>query len=543
MPGTKFVVSRPSNETSLGYLPGSRERNELRSKIQELKSKKLDIPLIIGGKEIRTDRLGKSIMPHNHHHVLAEYHMAGKEEVQEAIDAALEARKTWSQTPWYDRIAIFLKAANLLAGPKRLTVNAAAMLNLSKNVYQADIDSANELVDFLRFNAFYAQEIYQNQVASEPGEWNRIEYRPLEGFIFAATPFNFVSIMGNLPTAPAMMGNVVLWKPASTSVFVAYHVMQVLLDAGIPPGVINFVPGSGAEIGGPALTHPALAGIHFTGSTDTFRYMWKKVASSIQEYRTFPRLVGETGGKDFVFAHRSADIDALVTALVRGAFEYQGQKCSAASRAYIPNSIWPVVKEQILASMTRIRMGDVEDFSTLVNAIIDRPAFERVVEYIEYARQSSELEIVAGGTYDDSMGYFVTPTIVVTKNPKSRMMEEEIFGPVLTVYVYPDEEFVSTLHLCDKTSPYALTGSIFAKERDAIVKATDALENAAGNFYINDKPTGAVVGHQPFGGARASGTNDKAGSRINLMRWVSPRTIKENFVPPSDFQYDYMTEK
>jgi 1-pyrroline-5-carboxylate dehydrogenase len=543
MPGTQFIVPRPTNEKLLGYLPGSKEREELKTKLLELKSRKLEIPLIIGGKEIRNGRLGKSIMPHNHRHILAEYHMAGAEEIRKAVDSALEARATWAQTPWYDRIAIFLKAAELLAGPYRITMNAAAMLNLSKNVFQAEIDSAAELVDFLRFNAHYAQEIYKTQVASGAGEWNMIEYRPLEGFVFAVTPFNFVSIMGNLPTAPAMMGNVVLWKPASTSVYVAYHLMRVFLEAGIPPGVINFLPGSGAEIGDLALEHPNLAGVHFTGSTSTFRHMWKKIGDSIHAYRTFPRIVGETGGKDFVFAHRSADVDALVTALIRGSFEYQGQKCSAASRTYIPESIWPLVKEHLLASLQRVHTGDVEDFSTLVNAVIDRAAFTKTVEYIEYAKQSPELKIIAGGTYDDSTGYFISPTVVVTDNPKSKMMEEEIFGPVLTIYVYRDEKYVETLHLCDETSPYALTGSIFAREREAIIQATDILENAAGNFYINDKPTGAIVGRQPFGGARASGTNDKAGSRINLMRWVSPRTIKENFTPPKDFSYEYMTEK
>lgn len=543
MSGTNIVIPKPSNERLLNYLPGSIERETLRARLQELRSERLDIPLIIGGSEVRTDRLGESIMPHNHHHILADYHLAGKDEVHAAIEAAIEARRIWARTPWNDRIAIFLKAAELLAGPSRLTINAAAMLNLSKNVYQAEIDSATEFIDFLRFNAFYAQEIYRDQVVSGPGEWNRIEYRPLEGFVFAATPFNFVSIIGNLPTAPAIMGNVVVWKPASTSVYVAYHVMQVLLEAGIPSGVINFIPGSGAEIGDLVLNHPALAGIHFTGSTTTFRHMWKKVASNVHEYRTFPRLVGETGGKDFVFAHKSADIDALVTALVRGAFEYQGQKCSAASRAYIPDSIWPMVREQLLAAITRIRLGDVEDFSTFVNAVIDKQAFNKIVDYIEYARESSELEIIAGGTYDDSTGFFVSPTVVISKNPKSKMMEEEIFGPILTVYIYPDTKFMDTLYLCDETSPYALTGSIFAKERGAIVQATEILENAAGNFYINDKPTGAIVGRQPFGGARASGTNDKAGSRFNLMRWISPRTIKENFVPPTDFQYEYMTEK
>ncbi|MFQ5832399.1 MAG: L-glutamate gamma-semialdehyde dehydrogenase [Candidatus Thorarchaeota archaeon] len=538
--GARFTVPRPKNETVLGYRSGSTERRELKAKLKELKSQRLDIPMIIGGKEIRTGNLGKSVMPHDHRHVLADFHMAGKDEVLEAIEAALKARKTWARTSWYDRAAVFLKAAELIAGPNRLTVNAAAMLDLSKNVYQAEIDAANELVDFLRFNVYYMQEIYGSQASSAQGEWNRIEYRPLEGFVLAVSPFNFVSIMGNLPTAPAMMGNVVVWKPASTAVYAAYHVMKVLLDAGIPPGVINFVPGSGAEVGNPALNHPALAGIHFTGSTGTFRALWRRIAKNIHRYKTYPRLVGETGGKDFVFAHRSADIDALVTALIRGAYEYQGQKCSAVSRAYIPESLWSILRERLLSSLKQVRVGDVEDFTTLVNAMIDKPAFDRVVEYIEYAMHSPDADIVAGGTYDDEVGYFINPTVVLTKNPKSKLMEEEIFGPILTVYVYPDDRYEEALHLCDETSPYALTGSIFATERDAVVLATDILEHAAGNFYINDKPTGAVVGRQPFGGARASGTNDKAGSRINLMRWVSPRTIKENYLPPKRFVYDYM---
>ncbi|MFW9886814.1 MAG: L-glutamate gamma-semialdehyde dehydrogenase [Candidatus Thorarchaeota archaeon] len=542
MPSTRFVVPKPSNETTLGYLPGSDERERLEAKLEELKSQILDIPLIIGNREVRTGNLGESVMPHKHQHVLAHYHKATKAEVNRAIEAALDARRTWAQTPWYDRAAIFLKAAELLAGPARFTVNAATMLDLSKNIYQAEIDAANELVDFLRFNAYYMQEIYKVQASSAPSEWNRIEYRPLEGYVFAVSPFNFVSIMGNLPTAPAMMGNVIVWKPASNAVYAAYHVMKVLLDAGIPPGVINFVPGSGSEVGNPALNHPALAGVHFTGSTGTFRALWRKVAKNIHKYRTYPRLVGETGGKDFIFAHNSAEVEGLVTALVRGAFEYQGQKCSAASRTYIPESIWPIVKEKLVSALKEVKMGDVQDFRTLVNAVIDKMAFDRIVEYIEYAKNAPETEIIAGGEYDDSIGYFISPTVVVTKDPKSKMMEDEIFGPVLTVYIYPDERFEETLHLCDETSPYALTGSIFAVERNSIMLASRILENAAGNFYINDKPTGAVVGRQPFGGARASGTNDKAGSRINLMRWVSPRTIKENFYPPTHFAYDYMED-
>ncbi|MHA2300671.1 MAG: aldehyde dehydrogenase family protein, partial [Candidatus Thorarchaeota archaeon] len=418
MPGTKFAFQKPENELTLRYLPGSVEREDLKSKLAELKSKKLDIPLIIGGEEVRTGNLGQSVMPHDHEHILGDYHKAGKDEVTLAIDAALEARKTWSKTPWFDRAAVFLKAAELLAGPYRSTLNAASMLDMSKNVYQAEIDAADELVDFLKFNTYYMQEIYKDQVSSVPGEWNRIEYRPLEGYVFAVSPFNFVSIMGNLPTAPAMMGNVVVWKPASSAVYAAYHVMNLLLDAGLPPGVINFVPGSGAEVGNPALNHPALAGVHFTGGTGTFRAMWRKVAKNIHLYRTYPRLVGETGGKDFVFAHSSANIDELTTALVRGAFEYQGQKCSAASRSYIPESLWLILKDRLISDLNQVRTGDVEDFAALVNAVIDRESYDRIVEYIEFVRKSPDAEIISGGTYDDSKGYFITPTVVLTTDPK-----------------------------------------------------------------------------------------------------------------------------
>lgn len=542
MPGTKFVIPKPENEPTLEYLPGSPERKELKTKLSEMKTRKIDIPLIIGGKEVRTDNLGESRIPHEHRHVLAEYHKAGEDEVLQAIDTALETSKTWSITPWYDRAVIFLKAAELISGPWRSTLNAAAMLGMSKNTYQAEIDSAAELIDFLRFNAYYMQEIYRMQVNSAKGEWDRLEYRPLEGFVFAITPFNFVSIMGNLPSAPAMMGNVVLWKPASSAVFPAYYVMKVFLEAGLFPGVINFIPGSGSEVGKPVISHPSLAGIHFTGSTSTFRYLWQQVGERIEQYKTYPRLVGETGGKDFVFAHKSADIPSLITALIRGAFEYQGQKCSAASRTYIPESIWSIVQKGLLRNLDEVKMGGVEDFQNLVNAVIDKSAFDKIVSYIDYAKESSDLEIIAGGGYDDSEGYFIEPTIVVSKKPKTKLMKEEIFGPVLTVYVYEDEKYAETLRLCDETSPYGLTGSIFAQNREAIVLASQILVNAAGNFYINDKPTGAVVGRQPFGGARASGTNDKAGSRLNLMRWVSPRSIKETFVPPTHFAYKYMDE-
>jgi len=542
MVGTKFEIPRPENEPTLSYLPESKERAELKAKLKEMHSEQIEIPLVIAGEEVRTGDTKKVVMPHKHDHVLGEFHNARKEEVHQAIDAALDASESWAETPWYDRAAIFLKAADLLAGPYRSTINAAAMLGLSKTVYQAEIDGANELPDFLRFNAYFMQDIYRTQVTSGPQEWNRMEYRPLEGFVFAVTPFNFVSIMGNLPTAPALMGNVVIWKPASSAVYTSYHVMKVLIEAGLPPGVINFVPGPGSQVGNPILKHPDLAGIHFTGSTSTFRFMWKQVGERIDEYKTFPRLVGETGGKDFVFVHSSADVPAVVTALIRGAFQYQGQKCSAASRAYIPNSLWPQTKKKLLEDLKLVQVGDPENFRNFMNAVIDQDAFDNIVSYIEYARGSESNEIIAGGEYDDEVGYFIDPTVVVTTDPKNKLMREEIFGPVLTIYVYPDEEYKETLHLCDKTSPYGLTGAIFAKNRDAIVLATDILRHAAGNFYINNKPTAAVVGRQPFGGARASGTNDKAGSRINLMRWVSPRSIKENFNPAKFFVYDHMSE-
>ncbi len=540
MPGTKFIIPKPTNEQTLSYAPGSPERADLLFKIKEMKARKIDIPLIIGGQEIRTGNTRESRAPHDHEIVLADFHNAGVTETNLAIDAALEARKRWASTPWYDRAAVFLKAADLLAGPWRSIVNAAAMLDMSKNVHQAEIDAADELIDFLRFNAYYMQEIYRMQVNSAPGEWDRIEYRPLEGFVFAVSPFNFVSIMGNLPSAPAMMGNTVVWKPASSAVYAAYHIMRVFMEAGLPPGVINFLPGPGSKVGDIALKHPSLAGVHFTGGTDTFTSMWKTIAENLETYRTFPRIVGETGGKDFVFVHNSARIDQLVTALIRGSFEYQGQKCSAASRSYIPRSLWPSVKEILLHDLSRVKMGSVEDFSTLVNAIIDKASYDRIVSYIDYVQHDPDSEIIFGGNHDATQGYFIEPTVVLTKNPRAKTMEEEIFGPILTIYVYPDDEYEETLKLCDETSPYGLTGSIFATDRDAIVIATEHLVNAAGNFYINDKPTGAVVGRQPFGGARKSGTNDKAGSQLNLMRWVSPRTIKENFVPPIDFRYPHM---
>jgi len=538
-----FNVPIPRNEPVLAYGPGSREKKELKAKLAEMKSQQIEIPIIIGGKEVKTGNMGESRCPHDHRHVLARYHKAGEKEVNMAIEAALKARSTWAAMPWEARAAIFLKAADLLAGPYRATLNATNMLNASKTVFQAEIDSACELIDFYRFNPYYMQEIYRQQPASSAGCWNYLDQRPLEGFVFAVTPFNFASIAGNLPTAPAMMGNVVLWKPASSTVYVAYHIMQLLKEAGLPDGVINMVPGPGASVGNPALASPYLAGIHFTGSTSTFQGMWKTVGANISKYKSYPRIVGETGGKDFIFAHSSADIETLTVAMVRGAFEYQGQKCSAASRAYIPKSLWPKLKERLVDMVSQIKMGDPEDFTNFMCAVIDRAAFETITSYIDYAKNSSEAEFITGGNYDDSTGYFIEPTFILTTNPKFKTMEEEIFGPVLTIYIYPDDEYEETLHLCDETSPYGLTGAVFAQDRSAILFARDILRNAAGNFYINDKPTGAVVGQQPFGGSRASGTNDKAGSMLNLQRWVSPRAIKENFLPPRDFRYPHMEEK
>ena len=538
-----FKTPNVKNEPVLSYAPGSKEKIELKKALEELKSTKLQIPLIIGGKRITTEAKGTSVMPHNHAHVLAEYSKAGAAEVQLAIDAALEARKNWSALPWHDRASIFLKAADLIAGPYRAKINAASMLNLSKNAFQAEIDGVCELIDFIRFNVTYMEQIYANQPMSSKNIWNRVQYRPLEGFVFAVTPFNFLSIAGNLPSAPAMMGNVSLWKPASSAVYAAYMIMQVFEEAGVPPGVINFIPGSGAQVGDPVLSSPHLAGIHFTGSTDTFQGMWKKIGTNIANYKTYPRIVGETGGKDFIFAHGSADVDELVTACVRGAYEYQGQKCSAASRAYIPQSLWNNFKEKFVSTLkNEVKMGDVEDFTNLMNAVIDKAAYTTITQYIDKAKSSSDAEIIYGGNYDSSKGFFVEPTVIQAKDPKFITMCEEIFGPVLTLYVYPDAEYEKTLHLCDETSPYALTGAIFSKDRYATKLAMDILRDAAGNFYINDKPTGAVVGQQPFGGSRASGTNDKAGSIMNQLRWVSSRAIKENFVPPKHFSYPFMKE-
>ena len=536
MCNAKFTLPEPVNEAILAYRQGSPERKEIMAMLDKMSGEQIEIPLIIGGKEVRTGNTATCVMPHNHQHVLATYHKAGPAEVEIAVQASQDAWKTWSVMPWWERAAIFKKAAALLAGPWRATLNAATMLNQSKNVFQAEIDSACELIDFWNFNTKYMEKIYEQQPYSPGGQWNRLEQRPLEGFVFAVTPFNFTSIAGNLPTAPAMMGNTFLWKPASSAVFSAYYLMRLLEDAGLPPGVINFIPGSGRNVGPNVLVNPKLAGIHFTGSTAVFQSMWKVVGENIASYNTYPRIVGETGGKDFIFAHKSTNIDELNTAIVRGAFEYQGQKCSAASRAYIPKSIW----QKLVNTINSIKTGDVRDFTNFFNAVIDKSAFTNITAYIDYALESKDAEILIGGSYDDKVGYFIDPTIIVTTDPHFKTMEEEIFGPVITLYIYDDEKFEETLDICDKTSPYALTGAIFAKDRDAIAIASKKLLHAAGNFYINDKPTGAVVGQQPFGGGRASGTNDKAGSMINLLRWVSPRTTKELLVPPKDYRYPFM---
>jgi len=536
-----FKVPTPVNEPVRAYRPGSPERESLKHTLNDMKASEIEIPLIIGGKEVRTGNTAKAVMPHNHRHVLATYHKAGEAEVKQAVAAALEARKEWAAMPWEHRVSIFLRMAELLAGPYRDILNAATMLNQSKTVFQAEIDSACELVDFYRFNSYYAAQIYADQpMVSPTGMWNRLEHRGLEGFIFAITPFNFTSIAGNLPTSPALMGNVCLWKPASSAVYSAWQLMKLFKEAGLPDGVINFIPGSGGQVGNPVMADPNLAGIHFTGSTEVFQHMWKTIGDNIHNYKYYPRIVGETGGKDFVFAHVSADMDELITALVRGAYEYQGQKCSAASRAYIPASLWAKMKDKFLDTVRSIKMGDVEDFTNFMNAVIDKGAFETIKGYIDFAKAASDAEIIAGGTCDDSTGYFIEPTVILTDNPRFKTMEEEIFGPVLTIFVYPDNEFEQALELCDTTSPYALTGAIFAHDRNAVVQAEAALTHAAGNFYINDKPTGAVVGQQPFGGGRASGTNDKAGSMLNLLRWVSQRTIKETFNPPKDYRYPFM---
>ena len=536
-------VPVPGNEPIHSYAPGTPERAKLKAALAELSAKRIEIPLIIGGKEIRTGKLGQVVMPHNHQQVLAEYHMAGEAEIKLAIEAAMAAKAEWESLRWEERAAIFLKAAELLAGKYRYQMNAASMLTTGKTAYQAEIDAACELIDFLRFNVYYAQQIYSDQPPISPtGIWNYVQQRPLEGFVLAVAPFNFTAIAGNLPTAPAIMGNTVLLKPASSCVYTPYLLMQILKEAGLPDGVINFIPGSGAQIGGICLPHRDLGGVHFTGSTAVFQNMWKTIGENIAGYKSYPRIVGETGGKDFIVAHKSADLRKLATGIVRGAFEFQGQKCSAASRAYIPASLWPELRKELEQDIAKIKIGPVTDFRNFFTAVVDKAAFASITKFIDYAKEAKDAEIVAGGNYDDSVGYFIEPTVILTSNPNFRTMEEEIFGPVMTIYVYPDEQFEQTLELCDRTSPYALTGAIFASERNAVSLAMKKLENAAGNFYINDKPTGAVVGQQPFGGARASGTNDKAGSPLNLLRWVSTRTVKETFDAAESFEYPFMDE-
>ena len=535
-------VPRPTIEPIFSYAPGSPEKTALKAQLKKMLSETWEFPIIIGGKEVKTGNLADCRCPHDHNHLLAHYHKAGPEEIELAVQEAKKAWKEWSEMDWVNRAAVFLRAAELLATKYRDILNASTMLGQSKTVHQAEIDSACELIDFYRFNPYYMNLIYTEQPDSSAAIWNYMEYRALEGFVFAVTPFNFSSIAGNLPTSPAMMGNVVLWKPASSAVYSAYFLTQLWKEAGLPDGVINFIPGPGRYVGDPVLEKRDLAGIHFTGSTAVFQSMWKTIGASIMNYHSYPRIVGETGGKDFVFVHASADGDAVVTALVRGAFEYQGQKCSAASRAYIPQNLWAGMKDSLVDQIKTIKMGDIMDFSNFMGAVIDKPAFNSIVEYIEYAKNSSEAEVIAGGNYDDSKGYFIEPTVVVVTDPGHKLMVEEIFGPVLTIYVYPENEYRQTLELCDTTSPYGLTGSIFANDRSAIDEAYRTLRHSAGNFYINDKPTGAVVSQQPFGGARGSGTNDKAGSYLNLLRWVSARAIKENLNPPKDYRYPYMDE-
>jgi len=542
MQNARVAVPVARNEPVLAYGSGSPEKVALKAQLATLAGEQTEIPLIIGGQAVTTGDLGACILPHDHRQQIGSYHRGTAESVAQAIAAAEAARPAWSAMPWESRAAIFLKAAELLAGRYRPILNAATMLNQSKTVFQAEIDAACELIDFWRFNASYLPEIYGQQPESAPGMWNFVEYRALEGFVFAVTPFNFTSIAGNLPTSPALMGNTVVWKPASTSVYSGYWLMRLFEEAGLPPGVINFVPGSGGRIGDPAMASPALGGVHFTGSTEVFQGMWKTIGGNIETYRSYPRIVGETGGKDFVFAHASADPDDLAANLIRGAFEYQGQKCSAAIRAYIPESLWATFKDRLCDEVRTISYGDVSDFTNFMGAVIDKATFDKLKGYIDRARADSDADVICGGECDDATGYFISPTIIQAHDPHYATMETELFGPVLTIYVYKDDAYEETLAVCDQTSPYALTGAIFATDRAAINLASDRLRHAAGNFYVNDKPTGAVVGQQPFGGSRASGTNDKAGSSLNLLRWVSTRTTKETFTPVRDYRYPHMEQ-
>jgi 1-pyrroline-5-carboxylate dehydrogenase len=534
-------IPSPVNEPNLSYLPGSPERAELKSRLSSMASERVDIPLVIGGCDVRTGRTEQAVMPHDHRHVLADWHKAGPQHVEQAIKAAADAHLEWAAWTLEERAGVFLRAAELLSTTWRSTLNAATMLGQSKTVFQAEIDSASELIDFWRFNPSYAFELQGEQPISARSAWNRMDYRPLEGFVYAVTPFNFTSIAGNLPTAPALMGNTVLWKPASSAVLSAYYIMRLLQHVGLPPGVINFLPGDPVEISGVALDAPALAGIHFTGSTPVFQGMWTKVSESIGRYKNYPRLVGETGGKNFIVAHASAEVQELAVAILRGGFEYQGQKCSAPSRVYVPRSLWPEVRDRVISMMREIKRGDPCDFTNFLAAVIDRKAFSKITGYIDDARRNAK--VLHGGGARDDVGYFIEPTLVETADPHYRLMQEEVFGPVVCVYPYPDDKWDETLQLIDETSPYGLTGAVFSRDRGAIHQTMAVLRNAAGNFYINDKPTGAIVAQQPFGGARASGTNDKAGSKLNLVRWVSARAIKETFVPPRDFRYPYMSEK
>ena len=537
-----YNVPIPINEPVRDYAPGSPERSSIKAELDRMAAAEpMKIPTVINGKEYFDGTKKTVVMPHDHSHVLAEFSMAGPEQLKLAVEASMDAKEAWAAMPWEHRASIFLKAADLVAGPWRDRVNAATMLGQSKTVYQAEIDSACELADFLRFNVHFAQEIYKNQPESAPTMWNRMEHRPLSGFVLAISPFNFTAIGGNLPTAPALMGNTVVWKPASTAVLSNYIIFQILKEAGLPDGVINFVPSRGADVDKVVIQDPRMAGFHFTGSTEVFSQVWRVIGDNIKMYENYPRMVGETGGKDFIFAHPTADVRALVVACIRGAFEYQGQKCSAASRAYIPQSLWPAVKEDLLAEIAKLKVGDVRDFTNFMGAVIDEPAFKSITGYIDYAQAADNAEVLCGG-YDGSKGYFVQPTVIQTTDPDFKTMCEEIFGPVLTIYVYPDAELEDALESCRSASPYALTGAIFAQDRDALIHMDTALADAAGNFYINDKPTGAVVGQQPFGGGRASGTNNKAGSTLNLLCWTSPRTIKETFVPAKQVEYPFMEE-
>ena len=538
-----YSINRPDNEPVLTYAPGTPERRELEKELKRISAETVEIPLIIGGKQVKTGRTGRVVMPHDHGHLLATYHMAGEQETAGAIEAAMQAKEEWMTLSWVERASIMLKAAELLSRKYRYTIVAATMLGQSKTVHQAEVEAACETIDFLRFNAWFAGQIYQEQPRSASDQLNRVEYRPLEGFVYTITPFNFTAIASNLNMAVALMGNTTVWKPATTSLLSSWILMKVFMEAGVPAGVINFLPGQGSVISSVVMNHPDLGGIHFTGSNNTFNSLWKTAALNLEKYRSYPRIVGETGGKDFIMIHNSANPLEAATAIIRGSFEYQGQKCSASSRVYIPRSLWPQISEHVRRQASEIRVGDPADFRNFMNAVIDEKSFDNVMRYIDLAIKSPDCEIIHGGKGDKSKGYFVEPTIILTKDPHFITMKEEIFGPVVTLYIYEDEKYEETLHLVNDTSPYGLTGAIFSADRPAMVKACQVLRFAAGNFYINDKPTGAMVGLQPFGGARASGTNDKAGGRLNLIRWVSPRTIKETFLPATDFRYPYMDKE